>query len=826
MRRSPIALVIATMLSAWAATASAQDLLAPAASAPEAPAAHVSRPPQLLEFIETAHPVGREADASAVLLSVVVGIDGSVESAEVVESGGADFDAAALDAVRRFRFEPATIDGVPTRARIRYRYVFTVTAVPTPPAPEAPDVDAASEPAAEGDAAAAPSPEPEAVHAELTDAEIPTFSAEGVVEPPPRDAITRRIEGDALTQMAGTRGDALRAVELMPGVGRPAFGLGVLIVRGAAPQDSQIMLGGSPVPLAYHFGGITSFYQSRLLDGITFMPGNFSVRYGRAVGGILEVDPRDPRTDRPHGFIDVNVIDASAMIEGAIGPHLSIAMAVRRSYIDAILSALNIPGLGVAPAYYDYQATVAWNPDSSNRVRLLMYGSDDQLVTVSSAPANATANASFGLDNQFHRVQLQWRHLYGEDVQHDISASLGFDLNQTGAGVQFRQDRTQWPIVVRSEWRARLAEGFHLVAGLDLQVTPFHLDIVTQSQSGPTQTTARATDLHLHRDDPIFRPAIYAEGQITIAEILDVVLGTRLDLYTEIGQATLSPRVTSRLRVSDQFSIRAGVGLFSQPPDIGQLLQASASSILGPAWAVHTDLGIDIRFPTEHLSFQLDGFYKHLIDRVVAAGPAGGGAFGGALGMELASATGLSFTGPNTRYANTGLGRIYGLEVAARLEPGGPIPLIGFLSYTLMRSEWLDHPGEDWHLSPFDQTHIFTLALSWQIGSGFELAATLRLVSGNPYTPVTGSVADLGSGAYQPIYGAAYSARSPLFNRLDVRFQKRFSIGDVGIVLYIDIQNVYNQANQEGVSYNYDYTQSNPIPSLPIIPSLGLRGEL
>ena len=43
---------------------------------------------------------------------------------------------------------------------------------------------------------------------------------------------------------------------------------------------------------------------------------------------------------------------------------------------------------------------------------------------------------------------------------------------------------------------------------------------------------------------------------------------------------------------------------------------------------------------------------------------------------------------------------------------------------------------------------------------------------------------------------------------------------------YLDVQNVYNRANAEGRSYNFDYSQSKPVRGLPILPILGLRGEL
>jgi len=44
--------------------------------------------------------------------------------------------------------------------------------------------------------------------------------------------------------------------------------------------------------------------------------------------------------------------------------------------------------------------------------------------------------------------------------------------------------------------------------------------------------------------------------------------------------------------------------------------------------------------------------------------------------------------------------------------------------------------------------------------------------------------------------------------------------------VYLDLINVYNRQNPDLIQYNYDYSQSKPqTASLPIVPSLGVRGE-
>ena len=108
------------------------------------------------------------------------------------------------------------------------------------------------------------------------------FEGTAEVEAPPRDVTKRSVESQVVRNMPGTRGDALRAIEIMPGVARTSMGQGDPILRGAAAGESQVLLDGIPVPFMFHFGGLTSFMSSRLVGKLDVYPGNFSARYGRA----------------------------------------------------------------------------------------------------------------------------------------------------------------------------------------------------------------------------------------------------------------------------------------------------------------------------------------------------------------------------------------------------------------------------------------------------------------------------------------------------------------------------------------------------------------
>src|SRR5688572_31642293 len=112
----------------------------------------------------------------------------------------------------------------------------------------------------------------------------------------------------------------------------PISGLaGLLIVRGSAPDGTGYYIDGGDVPLIYHFGGLSSVVPTELLDRIDFYPGNFSARYGRVMGGIVDVALLSPdikcyddsgkvldETGCYHGLIQVDLIDARLMMQGPI----------------------------------------------------------------------------------------------------------------------------------------------------------------------------------------------------------------------------------------------------------------------------------------------------------------------------------------------------------------------------------------------------------------------------------------------------------------------------------------------------------------------------
>ncbi len=819
-------------------------------------------PPSVATYVQAEYPqaareAGREA---AVDLEIVIGIDGLVRDARVLSPVGDGFDEAALAAVQKFVFTPATKDGQPIAARIQYRYTFTLEAppVPAPAVVTTGRIEGRLLSRAEGTPLAGVevlvTGADAAIHRVTTDetgtftlSDLPagtyhieitaldhasfaqdenvvpgeaasvtyrltptlgredagTFGAVATIEAPTREITRRSIDAAEMTKIAGTRGDALRGVELLPGVARPPGPFGLLIVRGSAPTDSQVFLDGEPVQQLYHFGGLTSFISGSLLQRIDLYPGNFSTRYGRKIGGVVEVELRDPKTDRLRAEADINMIDAFALVEGPITDKTSFAVAGRRSYVDAwigpALEAANV-GIAAVPVYYDWQAIAAYKPTSHDKLRLVAYANSDDLKVIVANPSGMTTNRDhIGLGNSTNRIRGEWKHTW-PGVEQSISLAVGKRMYKAKLGVDINIDGDVTDVLGRADWKAAISDRVELRWGLDVQnvISDIVYDApqIRQVEGNPDKF-ARPEEVertHYKGVGRFFRPAAYVETAMSPVPAIVLTAGVRVDRFNEISEWAVDPRFTARY-THGATTFKGGVGRFSQPPEEGEALAGLGNPNLEAQHATHYGLGVDHQF-TDRITLGVEGYYKDLQH------------------MIAQRADGVR--------DNSGTGRIYGLEVAGRWHPGGDFS--GFLSYTLSRSE--RNEGNQWRLFDYDQTHIFTLSGSYKLGHGWELGSTFRLVSGNPETPVIGSVYDADIDSYRPVYGENNSARNPLFHRLDLRVEKQFHVAGHRCAGYLDLQNAYNRQNRESTAYNFDYSERADTPGLPLLPSLGIKGEL
>jgi len=830
-----------------------------------APAAPVITPPVVKKDEGASYPAAAVADKvkERVTVDLILEVEsnGVVQKVDVVAPQGHGFDEAAVAAAEKLEFTPATKNGKPVAAKIRHRYVFeplparfvgrvatqlrdaplpgatvTVTAQDggTYQSTAAPDGTFVVEgiPAGTYRITVAAAGYADQTYEETLDpaqeARIDVRLARPAIAPPPppeegveevqvrgvrapREVTKRTLEQRELSRIPGTNGDALRAIQNLPGVARPPAIAGLLIVRGAAPNETNIYVDGSLVPIVYHFGGLSSVIPTEMLEKIDFFPGNFSTYYGRVTGGIVDVAVHDPRVQKDkkiHGLAQADLIDARVLAEGPLGnTGWNFAVAGRRSYIDLWLKpVLEQAGAGVttAPVYYDYQLMLQRDWDKKRHsLRFFFFGSDDRLSILSPTVngSNPGLGGNVSLGTAFYRLQARYVGKLSDDTELRLTAAVGKDALDFSVGDNFFV-LSSWPINPRAELSHKLAPGVRNNFGLDIFYSPFTVEARLPPPPRPGTPPAgpfgSQPPLTVSDTDSIYRPGLYNELELTPFRGTRIVPGVRLDYAKDTKAWDVQPRVVVRQDLTREFprtTLKGGIGRFAQPPQPQETNRVFGIPGLRSNIANHYGFGIEQEI-TRQLEVSTEGFYRQYDQRVVP------------------------------RIGNIGEGRAFGLETLLRYKPDDRF--FGFVAYTLSRSVRRDGPNEPERLFNFDQTHILTAVGSYRLGRGWEVGARFRLVSGNLRTPLNYGFYDATVGSYIPLQDFPPSGvRNPMFHQLDVRVDKTWQWGSgFKLSAYLDIYNIYNQGNVEGVSYNYNYTLSTNATGIPFLPSLGLRGEL
>jgi TonB family protein len=838
-------------------------------------------PPRVLERADAIYPAVAQQDgiSGTVVLELDLDEKGVVTAIAVKERAGHGFDEAAVEALHRFRFSPATKDGRPVPSRVTYSYRFVLRPVEKPkPTIDLPDptvrlrgaIFLRGTRAPVEDAVVTVIPEvfwqavrsnpklelwaDDSVQARTDDAG--RFEVAGVtpgryhlivtgpharryeidetigddlltvnyyVEPndytryestvradPNREEISRvSLKTEELMKIPGSFGDALRALENLPGVARAPFNSGLIIIRGAKPTDSKVYLSGGEVPQLYHFGGLRSVVPTELVDRVDYFPGNFSARWGRAIGGAVDLDLRAPRRDRYHGSVELNVFDAGFVVEGPMKEG-GFFLAARRSYIDALLAAVHPSGLTFqsAPVYYDYQAGFEY-PLGHGKIRVLASGADDQLKLVFDKPTDTDPLVSgFGTHIAYHRLQLRWTGTVGR-WSLMLQNSTGYTAQDGEVGRSLSYDVWNVGTDFRLEGRRSLGPRFKVLLGLDTQYAYVNLsnDAPAPPQEG-TIISPVSTQMLQHVEQHFHLGAIgaYAELQWKPSERAVFTPGWRFDWYSAIHLPTFDPRLTARFQLWKYTWLKTGIGLYSQSPTATDYNATYGNPNLRPEHAVHAGLGIEQGI-LPGLMLEVSGFYKYLYDLAAPSSQ-----FTVRNGAPVAE-----------RVASIGTGHIYGGEVLLRQSISKYF--FGWVSYTLMRSVRKDCATCDLRTFDYDQTHVLILALHGYLPKGFELGLRFRYITGYPQTKPYGGFYDADADVYSAAQGPVNTARLADYHSLDLRVDKTFLFRKWILKIYLDLYNVYDRRNEEVAQLSYDFTRSTPIHGLPIIPSFGIRGE-
>lgn len=624
------------------------------------------------------------------------------------------------------------------------------------------------------------------------------------------DAVRIRVPVERAREIAGSSGDPLKVLESLPGLARPAAagpGAGEIAVRGSAPEDTKTYVEGMPLLQLYHFGNVYSVLQDEWIGEIDFRAGGFSTEYGDALGGMVDVTLADLKRDGVHGHGDVNVYHVAGLVTAPVSEDWTIGAAVRRSWVDAILGGILGDDSGfrfsTAPRYYDYQVRADYHPGGTTRLKLLAFGSDDEIVVLGERPDASDPNGSgFAFGRFFHQVQATST----LDLNPELQLALGLATSYQQITVTPGTSRLQItfdPVTLRADLDYRGVPKLRVRGGLWAEATRFRveLNVPRPTKEGQVQLPSEVLErFEVAEEGLAGRLDAWGEATWDVSDAVSLSGGLRVASWYGNFQAVAPDlRVALGWKASDATRLTLTTGLNHQAPSPDESAESIGNTELSPERSFYVNVGASQRIG-EWLGLELQGFWKSLDQLVV----------GTAYGDDLP-------------YDNAGTGTIFGGEALLRLQH----PVVdAWVAYTLSRSRRVDRPGEEERFFSFDQTHVLAVVAGVQLGAGWRFGARVRYATGNPFTPLEPAYFDAGSNVWVPrAAGAALSDRAPAFFQLDLRIDKTWLFDAWKLDVYFELSNATNRGNVESVQYAPDYRSRDDITSLPLVPSLGVRGS-
>ena len=655
---------------------------------------------------------------------------------------------------------------------------------------------------------------------EVTEAENPVFKL--LLEPSQipdyettiqstenQDLVLKSITRKNAASLPGAGLDPIRAVQNLPGVNRTQGFSSRVVIQGSAPEDTRYTLDGHEIPLIFHFGGLSSVFNPELSESFDFFSAGYQSTHGRAMGGVLNINSRNLSKSNWKGSVFVDVFNAGAEIEGPVGDQAQIAVGARVSYVGQVLKAVvksnDNFSLTVAPSYSDLGLIYQTPFSDQLKFKLVMLASQDSLEFVANNPLrdDPALRGNFSNRISFFRVIPEWEWTHSARSKTVFSFGMGRDFIHVDIGEQFFDLKTV-ALTSRLENRIRLSDELTLASGMDhhfswadvlFKLPVFHAEggIFNPIASSTTKiANLKSVSSHLlgFYLNPIWKPASQPRWSF--------YPGVRLDYFVPLSEVKIGPRLGSRFAISPSLDFISAGGLYAQAPREQEYSSAYGNPNLksSSAW---------------HLKFALE---KDLSEELVRGSKASTGFFGRWF-------QDLVIPDLQTVYSNLGKGKSFGWENSFETK----INSWNFWAiYTLSRSTRSD-PKHREYLYPYDQTHFLTLIAAVDLARNWRISGRFRYVTGPIDTLPTGAVSDLDHDVFIPIRGDLYNVRLNAFSMLDLRIDKRWLYDAWTLSLYLDIQNVLNRQNSEGIQYSYDYQKTDTIKGIPILPTFGLKGE-
>ncbi|MFC1569860.1 carboxypeptidase-like regulatory domain-containing protein [bacterium] len=675
---------------------------------------------------------------------------------------------------------------------------------------------------------------PEIVEGEGVTVTAGYFQAQTEIQPS-----TIALSREEIRRFPGGFEDVVRTVSTLPGVAiNMAGGRNDLLVRGGGPSENLYLINNIEVPNINHFGtpgntgGSLSFVNLNFVDDVTFSTGGFGAQYGDKMSSVISLTMTKRRSQQFEAKGTISATQYGIDFEAPLQNRGSLIFSARKSYLDLIFKAAGLPFI---PVYTDFNILLNYDLSSKDRLFLIGLSAIDNVDRNQSTLENRVFNAGL-LDNTQYKgiTGLNYQRLIPQGYL-DLTLSVNlsrFRLSQIDKNEEkyFSSDADEWEYAAKLQIFRSLGKQLNLLSGISFkEIRNTNSTVFADTIYDRSGNRVSIANLGLNSENQTNasgqKMAAYLEMEWKPISSLSIGSGIRADYYNFINSPFyIAPRLSAQYRVNALLTVKTSGGYYYQAPSYVWVVNSINKDLLalknrmiviGGDYLVRDDTRIS-----------LEAYYKKYSDL-----PAGN--LPGVNDYIVMTNTGASFGGSEDDFqsfgffnlVSEGTGQSHGLELSVQ-KKFSKIPFYGLMSMAYNQTEFTSlnnqiYPGQ------YDQRFIFNVSGGYIFNDKWEVSAKFRYFSGIPYTPIyrpSENVVNPGSIQNLPLEYLA--ARLEPGHHLDVRVDRYFNFPNVTLIVYIDIQNIYNYKIPMKPSYDFWNDTIETTSAIGILPSIGISLEI
>ncbi len=572
--------------------------------------------------------------------------------------------------------------------------------------------------------------------------------------------------------------DLLKSFLLQPGVSSIGEGASGFNVRGGNVDQNLILQDQVEIFNSSHALGFFSTFNTDLIQKVELYKANIPAKYGGRLVSVMNVEMKDGDFERFKVNGGVGPVSSRIAIQGPIiKDKVSFIGGFRSAYTDWVLNSIkNLEVKNSESFFYDANAKITIKPNENHTLSISGYQSYDDFVY----------NQEFGFEYKSQFGEFNYKAILSDKIFSDFSI-VGSKYESDQNIFSGERSRTIGNNIdyVKAVENIKIVPNEEVELNVGAVSTQYFVDPGTQQPLGDDSNVQdKILDQQKGRET-----AVYGDATINLGEAFTLIGGARFIFYQFLGPhnefqylnpdaprqdettgselkegsvatySNIEPRVSARLKLSENSALKAGYSRTSQyinqifngdTPTPTSLWQLSTQYIK-PLKSHNASIGVFKNLRDNAWETSLE-FYARKIDQQ----------------YDYVDFAQIQLNDQLETDLRFGEGRAYGAEVSIKKNKG---VINGWLSYTYGRSERkIEGINKNrWYLTNFDKTHDVSFIFNYEPNQRNTLTANFNYSTGRPTTPPLGTFTT-NTQVLIPIFANRNSQRIPDYMRLDLSY--------------------------------------------------------